>query len=380
MLSLHITDDINQKNLKIRNPGVDIVRLVGMYTVIVNHFIFFGNAYQKYTRYQKQLLSLHMLSDWANNGFALLSGIVGYKTNRYSNLLYLWLTVFFYSFGIHFFLKHFKKNTIIKTDIYKEFFPIIYKRYWYFTSYFGMYLYLPVINKGISCLNINEFRLVILSTLGIFVIWKDLKNPINDVFNMNNGNSMIWILTYYLTGAYIGKNRYKYSGIKKCIFYILCIFIYIFPSYLYIKFIINQQYIASNIFQKIFINILSKISINRFDSFLKVSQSAIVCLFFLQINYNKYISKIVCYLGPLAFGIYLIHIHPIFLDNYLKHIFDDVPKEISLYSLILILLFKSLKTFIYCITIDYIRNKMFSLFRIRILCKFLESKLNKLLY
>ena len=33
----------------------------------------------------------------------------------------------------------------------------------YFTAYFGMYLYLPVINKGISLLTKSEFKLVVIS-------------------------------------------------------------------------------------------------------------------------------------------------------------------------------------------------------------------------
>ena len=32
----------------------------------------------------------------------------------------------------------------------QEYCPVIFNRYWYFTTYFGMYLFLPVINKGIE--------------------------------------------------------------------------------------------------------------------------------------------------------------------------------------------------------------------------------------
>ena len=113
-----------------------------MYMIIINHYIYFGEAFKKYPQHKKYLIPFHNLTDWSNNGFALISGIVGYKTNRYSNLVYLWLTIFFYSFGIHLFILLFKKNFIIKNGILVEVFPIIFKRYWYCTAYFGMYLYL----------------------------------------------------------------------------------------------------------------------------------------------------------------------------------------------------------------------------------------------
>lgn len=148
----------NQSNVqnkkKIRNPGIDLMRLIGMYIIVMNHMIFIGNAFKKFNKYYRQLNMLHILTDWHNNGFALLSGVVGYKSHKYSNLFYLWITVLFYSVGIHIFIKNFKKQFIIKADISREFCPIVYRIYWYFTSYFGMYLYLPIINKGISCLTI----------------------------------------------------------------------------------------------------------------------------------------------------------------------------------------------------------------------------------
>lgn len=97
-------DIISQNTVKKRNPGVDLVRLIGAYIIVLNHFLFIGGGLKKYSKYEKQLNFLHIFTDWHNNGFALISGIVGYKTNKYANLLYLWLTVFFYSVGIHLYI------------------------------------------------------------------------------------------------------------------------------------------------------------------------------------------------------------------------------------------------------------------------------------
>ena len=246
--SIHNNSNINQKKKKIRNPSVDLIRIIGMYFIILNHLLFIGNAFNKYPKYKIKLLILHILSDWHNNGFILISGIVGYKVNRYSNLLYLWLTVFFYSFGINLYFQKFQKYVENESSI--DFFPIIFQRYWYFTAYFGMYLFLPVINKGISYLTRQDFKLVIMSTFGIFDFWRDLKNQKQDIFNMRSGNSMIWFLTYYLTGAYIGKYKVNYSGINKYIFFFICIFIYFFSSYLYIKVNINNIELGKGYFQK----------------------------------------------------------------------------------------------------------------------------------
>jgi hypothetical protein len=183
---------------------------------------------KKFSKYEKQLNFLQIFTNWHNNSFALISGIVGYKNNKYANLFYLWLIVFFYSVGIHLYIIIFQKSWIKNAHISIEFYPIIFKRYWYFTAYFGMYLFLPVINRGISVLSKFEFNLVILSTLGIFVFWRDYKNPNLDVFDMKSGSSVIWLLIFYLTGAYIGKYRVNYTGFKNYIYSLLCIIIFFF--------------------------------------------------------------------------------------------------------------------------------------------------------
>ena len=169
---------------KPRNPGIDLFRLIAMYFVVLNHFLTHGGGFRKYNQYNRQLMLLHSFTAWNNDGFALISGIVGYKTNKYSNLLYLWITVFFYSVGIHIYVTKYK-NFCIRKNINVEFYLIIFERYWYFTEYFCIYIFLPVINKRIESLTKNELKLVVLSILGIFLIWRDYKNPKKDIFRIN---------------------------------------------------------------------------------------------------------------------------------------------------------------------------------------------------
>ena len=70
------------------------------------------------------------------------------------------------------------------------------------------------------------------------------------------------------------------------------------------------------------------------NSLLKITQSISICLFFLQIHYNKYIAKIICFIGPLAFSIYLIHNNKIARDNLLRKALINQPKNISLNSVL----------------------------------------------
>ena len=65
-----------------------------------------------------------------------------------------------------------------------------------------MYLFLPIVNKGIASLSQKEFKLVVMSIVGIFVIWRDYKNPRKDIFKLHSGYSLLWLLSLYIIGAY----------------------------------------------------------------------------------------------------------------------------------------------------------------------------------
>ena len=146
-----------------------------------------------------------------------------------------------------------------------------------------MYLFLPVINAGISILNKKDFRLMVFTMLFIFVVWRDINNPNEDVFDMKLGFSLIWLLTFYITGAYIGKHIIIFSGVKKYIFCLICFILYLFSNYLFF-FVHNNTLNLENKFYKRKIMIfLKQILTERYDSILKVIQSICICLFFLQI-------------------------------------------------------------------------------------------------
>ena len=363
----------NENNIleikKIRNPGIDLVRIIAMYNIVLNHIIFFPKGYRHFPQFKRQLSLIHCITDWHVNGFILISGIVGYKTNKYSNLFYLWLTVFFYSVGIHKYILYFKKGYNVGNDMYREYYPVIFNRYWYFSTYFGMYLLLPVLNKGIASLKKNEFRLVVVSTIGILVLWRDYKNPKQDLFHMFVGDTILWFIIFYLTGAYIGKYRADYSGIKKYIYCFICLFIYSLASYLFFKAYHNElNHIPIS---------LRQMFTKRLNSILKISQSITACLFCMQIHYNKYIAKIITFVGPLTFSVYLIHNHKLIHYNVIEHIYDNQPKDLILNSVLSLIFGKSLKIFIICIIIDYFRHLLFTLLRIKKILIFIELKMKE---
>ena len=139
-LYINNKSDINNNKIKFRNPGIDFVRILSMYAIIIHHILLYGNLYKKYNKY-KELYLMNISCFWHVSSYALISGYIGYKTNKYSNLLYLWISVLFYSLGITYIFG--KYNIISSTEKihFEDYFPFYFNKYWYFTKYFGMYLF-----------------------------------------------------------------------------------------------------------------------------------------------------------------------------------------------------------------------------------------------
>ena len=155
----------------------------------------------------------------------LIPGYIGYKSNKYSNLFYLWFWAEFYSLSITFFLNKFRPELETGKFNYTYFCPVIFGKYWYFTKYLGMYLFLPVINKGISLLTKYELRNVFMSLIFILIIERDIVNPKGDEFKVSDGFSYIWLLICFIMGAYFGKFKHNYHGCKN-LFFVFYISIY----------------------------------------------------------------------------------------------------------------------------------------------------------
>lgn len=224
----HLKRDGKIDNYQIikRNYGIDLLRIIAMINIINLHInLYSGQLALKYTSSKFfNIWRLQAFSRWAVDCFGLISGIVGYKRYKFSNLIYLWIQVTFYSISISFYL--FLKNQINKKDLFLSIFPILIKRHWYVNAYFSMYLLLPFINYGINSLNRKIYRNLIIFFISFFSIY----NVIANIFGhenyhfLNDGYTSMWITILYIIGAYFGKyiiiNKNK-NGIIHFILYIL---------------------------------------------------------------------------------------------------------------------------------------------------------------
>ena len=369
--------DSKQKITKKRKAGIDLIRIVTMIGIVYTHVLHQGKGIYKYNKYKKQLKNTDTYIFWHVNTYALISGIIGNKSTKYSNLLYIWLCVVFYSVIIHYYYLKYKHDEDVKDDLFIEYYPIIYKRYWYCTSYFGMFIFLPVVNKGIQQLNKTEFKLLIMSIFGIFIFWQNYINVNGDAFKINGGHSTIWLLCLYIIGAYIGKYNLVYTGIKRYIFSLIYLFMFFFICMIYNKY---SNYIISDLIENYkikIINFIKRLMSKKLNSIITTTQAILITLFFLQLKYNEYLSKLITFIGPLTFGVYLIHFNKIARKKYLSHLLNGESYNLTFNEVIKILILKSLKIFLECIIIEYLRHLLFIILKIRKICMSIENIIYK---
>ena len=170
---------------------------------------------------------LKIASYCAVNCYGMISGYVMYdKKFKYSNIIYLYFQVLFYTLTIGAIFYFIMPDCVSKKQMIQYLIPI-FNCYWYFTAYFALFFIIPFLNKMIKNLSDKEVKILLIT---ITVIYSALPTLFyNQIFNLNAGYSFIWLMFLYLTGACIKRlsSTINYHIIHNRIY----IYIYIYMFY-----------------------------------------------------------------------------------------------------------------------------------------------------
>lgn len=353
---------------KKREYGIDLLRIVSMMMVVLLHICLAGGILETTSGMShKVILFIVILSYCAVNCFALVSGYVGYNSkNKLSSIFELWLQVFLYNFIIDLIFILFGKIEFSFTLLKEMLFPILSNRYWYFTAYFGLFIFRPILNFILNDFTTKQLKY---SLIGGFILFSIC--PLffdNPVFFLGNGYSIWWLMYLYLLGGYIKKNNLfkEFSKSRLMLIYFgVCVFSFLFKYGCLFLGQFNGEFIQ---YSDKFINYTSPTIV--------IAAIALV-VFFSKIKVEK-IKKAIFLFTPMVFGVYLIHTHSLIYGEVLTGVF----KFISNYSFMVILGFvlgSTLLIYLICSFIDYGRIKLFKLFKVKEYFNKIEKKITKYL-
>ena len=358
--------DIKQQ----RNYGIDLLRLVSMFMVVVLHVLGQGgilNNAQILTFKGEVLQFLRIACYCAVDVFAIISGFVGLKArHKFSNLINLCIQLIFYSLiltGVYVIVSVSNGVEISLEKILTYLFPSV-RSMWYFSAYFCLFFFMPILNLIIE----NTPRNILKSSaLFVFIVFCCIGRVSTKVANLNGGYSVLWLALLYLLGAYIKKYELlsKVSSVKCFLGFLSCVVLTSIS-----RIIIGNVSIMVLGFEK---------GISVFISY--TSPTILFAAIFLiglfkNIKTSDKGKKMIAFLSPMAFGVYLIHCHS-FIFQSLGNVFSWVAFEPA-YIAPFIVIGIALIIYVICLFLDWLRILLFKACKIKKLSIWLENLFGKL--
>lgn len=346
-----------------RNYGIDLLRLLSMFMVVVLHVLGNGgilSSVTKLTLRGELFWALEITCYCAVNVFAIISGYVGLKAkHKGSSIITLCLQVAFYAViitAIELVILLSTDSDISINTIILHLFPSV-RSLWYFSAYFCLFFFMPILNVIIQSTPKKTLKKC---AVFVFLVFCCVTQLSTSVANLQDGYSVLWLAIMYLLGAYMAK--YKTLSKTTILFdflgFVVCI--------------------ALTIASRIIIGYIYEPKINLLVSYTSptiVLSAVLLVSLFSKIKTGLKFNKVISYFSPMAFGVYLIHCHP-FVFEYMHNAFIFIAK-LPLYYAIFVALLVSLIVFFVCLIIDYVRYIIFKVCKINKLSGAIERCFTK---
>lgn len=343
-----------------RNYGIDLLRIVATFMVLVLHVLGAGgivNAIDASSSIYITSWALRMAAYCAVNCYGLISGYVGVRARfRLSNLMLLWLQVSLTGVVLTV-SSYFLGAEVTLLDLASSSMPLIYEMFWYFTAYVCVYLLSPFLNQLIEKLDKSNTIMMFVVLTVLFSIIPTFLHI--DKFGVNSGYSATWLAVLYLVGGAIRKH-YAESKVKKKILlggYLLAVALTLFTK-------LGIEYLGFTLYTSDFLM--------SYNSPTMVMAGVCLLLLFANLDVERF-KKPISFFAPFTFGVYIIHSHPVIYNNFIANRFTSFT-EMHPVVFVLALLLLVTVIFMACSVMEFLRIKLFMLLHLKELCKFIENK------
>lgn len=359
-----------------RNYGIDLLRVVSMMMVCILHVLNHGGVLEACVATGNTakiaITSLFKaMAMCAVNCYAMISGYVGCESrHKLSNIIYLTLQVTFYSViitGIFFVCNRgVGEISIGIVDLAKAFFPGIYGQYWYFSSYFVLFFFIPVLNVIAE----KSEKSLLAKTLFAFVVVVSIFPTLfhADPAKAELGFSTIWLMVMYLFGAYLKKyNPLEKLGKWKCLLiYAGCVLV---------------SWLAKFAIEGILLRVVGrKMGGEIFYEY--ISPTIVVCAIalvsvFANMNLSDIMIRFTKFFAPISFGVYLGHELKVMREAILVDKFCAYA-DMNIFLMVLAVLFTALAFWFVFSMVDKLRLILFDAIKIRKFCDTIGTKIENL--
>ncbi len=339
-----------------RDYGIDLLRILSMLMVVATHALGEGGLLEAAIGHTSHTAFVWLTKAGvacAVNVYGLISGYVGYSArHRPANLLYLWCQAVFYTLGFTVLLKW--GQGLALGDILDGLCPVTKRTYWYLTAYFALFFLMPALNFLIRTLPKKELLLLNASCVFLFSLMPSILE--SDLFFTKDGYSCLWLAVLYLLGGTCRRLElfHKTSVIRALGVYLLCCFVNLIGRDVFLKY---------RMFDRMY-------RLFEYTAPLVLVSAIALLAAFAGRKLPGFAVPFVKKVSPLAFGVYLIHVHPLV---YGRVFYGQLAPLIRYHPLKMMagLFLAVCIVFFGCIAIDAVRALLFRLLRIRSACEWL---------
>lgn len=344
------TERMLEDSCRKRLYNMDALRILSMLFVCILHIAgTYGGMATVEGNFGKGLLAFVItLADVAVNCFVMLTGYVAggrpWKSGRY---LRLWCQVALYCVGFAVIGECISYGStghgMMTWRLFWEWnMPVPFaSAYWYFVAYTALFILAPFIDRLISVLTRTQFTRLVIGTVGVIVLLTILPPYHGKVC----GYSVYWMVCMYVLGCYFRMYPLKIRPVYGW-FGVLGCGIAGTGSFIVSLYGMKHGWEIPNFgvgYTMPFVVIESVLLINLFAR--------------LQIR-GEILRKVITWLAPLSFGVYLIHEHPA-VSGYIRQACAGVYSVVGCNFVTVML--AAVATYMLASCVDFVR---FSIFRI----------------
>lgn len=276
--------------------------------------------------------------------FALISGYVGATSGGSSiwpSLFILWLRAVFYGLSATALFSLLYPGTVAVEERIAAALPVGNNQYWYFTAYFALTLFQPALNHLLNTMDNRALGQLVAGIFAGFSLFPTLIG--RDLFRTAAGYHVLWFLCLYLIGGWM-----KRAGLAQQVRTWWCLLAYVLLTLL--TWVWKLWLEAAGQTPGLVMSYLSPLVL--------VSSGALV-LAFVWMRLPKWAGRVVGFLAPSAFSVYLLHDHRL-VRKYLITERMTVLGEERTWRLLVLIPITALSIYILCTAVDLVRRLMFA--------------------
>ena len=348
-----------------RNANIELLRIISMIMVTTLHALGKGNLLVNVAEHPSVnawvAWGLEALSISAVNIFMLISGYFlidsKFKLSRFIELI---AQTIFYTAGTFIVLYAFGVVGKSETDVFwilNYLLPIHMDVYWFITSYVVLYALLPIIAEGVHRITQKQLGTIVIILLIYECGFKSFL-PFR-MYTDEHGYSFLWYLIVFLVGSYLKLYGFKFlnTPAKGMLLYFVS------------SFLVLAEYGAITYIIKLFGHLEELAGLAyEYNNFFVFTAALGIFSAFVHFKEMKALpGKIVCFLSPMALGVYLLQENQTLRYRWQSWFKLEGSLDGSLPSLIGKVLLAVICMYILGTAVDYLRLQLFRLIKNKLL-------------